>query len=129
RRGAEAGVMAPDPATRASLEIEKSLAGGRDGSLLAAVDRTITAPGARLLAARLARPLLDPAAIDARLDAVEWLVERRAARERLRAALRGMGDMARAPARLALGRGGPRDLACLRDGLLVGEQVADLFAR
>src|SRR5690606_16447171 len=51
------------------------------------------------------------------------------ARERLRAALRGMGDMARALARLALGRGGPRDLACLRDGLAVGEQVADLFAR
>src|SRR5690606_34477588 len=129
RRAGEADVMAIDPATRASLEIEKTLGGGRDGSLLGAVDRTITAPGARLLAARLARPLLDPAAIDVRLDAVAWLCEKRAARERLRQALKGLGDMARALARLALGRGGPRDLGCLRDGLSVGEQVAELFAR
>jgi DNA mismatch repair protein MutS len=128
RRAAEADVMAIDPATRASLEIEKSLAGARDGSLLGAVDRTVTAPGARLLAARLARPLLDPQAIDARLDAVAWLIERRALRQRLREALKGMGDMARALSRLALGRGGPRDLGCLRDGLAAGDRIARLVA-
>ncbi|WP_374575037.1 DNA mismatch repair protein MutS [Phenylobacterium sp.] len=129
RRAGEADVMAIDPATRASLEIEKSLAGARDGSLLGAIDRTVSAPGARLLAARLARPLLDPAAIDARLDAVDWLLERRVLRERLREALKGMGDMARALSRLALGRGGPRDLGCLRDGLAAGGAIAALAAR
>ena len=72
--------MAIDPATRASLELEKSQQGGRDGSLLAAIDRTVTSSGARLLSARLARPLLDPAAIEGRLDAVAWFVERKANR-------------------------------------------------
>ena len=128
RRAGEADVMAIDPATRASLEIEKATSGARDGSLLAAIDRTVTAPGARLLAARLARPLLDPAAIDVRLDAVAWFCGHRSQRQRLREALKGLGDMARALSRLALGRGGPRDLGGLRDGLAVGEAVAALFA-
>jgi DNA mismatch repair protein MutS len=128
RRLGEADVMAIDPATRASLEIERAQSGGREGSLLAAVDRTVTAPGARLLAARLARPLLDPAAIDRRLDAVAWFCERRPLRHKTREALRGVGDMARSLSRLALGRGGPRDLACLRDGLGGGEAAAGLFA-
>ncbi|WP_304168120.1 DNA mismatch repair protein MutS [Phenylobacterium aquaticum] len=128
RRAGEADVMAIDPATRASLEIERSLSGSREGALLGAIDRTITASGARLLAARLARPLLDPAAIEARLDAIDWFVEHRSPRQRLREALRGLGDMARALSRLALGRGGPRDLGCLRDGLATGEAIAALFA-
>ncbi|HEX2801051.1 MAG TPA: DNA mismatch repair protein MutS, partial [Phenylobacterium sp.] len=128
RRASEADVMAIDPATRASLEIEKATSGSREGSLLAAIDRTVTASGARLLATRLARPLLDPAAIDARLDAVAWFCEHRPQRQKLREALKGLGDMARALSRLALGRGGPRDLGCLRDGLGCGEAVAGLFA-
>ena len=89
RRAGEADAMAIDPATRISLEIERSQQGGRDGSLLAAVDRTVTAGGARLLCARISRPLLDPAAINARLDGVAWFVERRPLRERIRAALKG----------------------------------------
>jgi DNA mismatch repair protein MutS len=128
RRAGEADVMVIDPATRASLEIEKSTSGARDGSLLSAIDRTVTAPGARMLAARLARPLLDPAAIDARLDAVAWFCERRPQRQKLREALRGLPDMARALSRLALGRGGPRDLGALRDGLNIGEAVCQLFS-
>jgi len=129
RRAGEADVMAIDPATRASLEIEKSTSGARDGSLLAAIDRTVTAPGARLLAARLARPLLDPAAIDARLDGVAWFCEHRAQRQRLREQLKGLGDMARALSRLALGRGGPRDLGTLRDGLCAADGILGLFAQ
>ncbi|WP_334160832.1 DNA mismatch repair protein MutS [Phenylobacterium sp.] len=129
RRAGETDVMAIDPATRASLEIERAQSGGRDGSLLSAIDRTVTAPGARLLAARLARPLLDPAAIDARLDAVAWFCEQRGQRQRLRDQLKGLGDMARALSRLALGRGGPRDLGCLRDGLVAAEAVVALFAQ
>lgn len=126
RRAGEADVMAIDPATRASLEIEKTTGGQREGSLLGAIDRTITAPGSRLLAERLARPLLDPARIEARLDAVQWFLERRRLREDVRDQLRKAGDMARALSRLALGRGGPRDLGCLRDGLNVGEIIASL---
>jgi DNA mismatch repair protein MutS len=126
RRAGEADVMAIDPATRASLEIEKTTGGQREGSLLGAIDRTITAPGSRLLAERLARPLLDPVRIEARLDSVQWFLERRRLREEVRDALRRTGDMARALSRLALGRGGPRDLGCLRDGLNTGEALAGL---
>jgi len=128
RRAGEADVMAIDPATRTSLEIERATSGSRDGSLLAAIDRTVTAPGARLLASRLARPLLDPAAIDARLDAVAWFAEHRVQRQTLREGLKRLGDMARALSRLALGRGGPRDLGCLRDGLSIGEAITASFA-
>jgi len=123
RRAGEGDVMSIDPATRDSLEIERTTGGSVAGSLLAAIDRTITAPGARMLAARLGRPLTSPEAINARLDAVEWLAARRTLRERLRATLRGAGDMARALSRLALGRGGPRDLGCLRDGFAAAALV------
>jgi DNA mismatch repair protein MutS len=128
RRAGEADAMAIDPATRASLEIDRAQGGGRDGSLLAAVDRTVTAGGARLLAARLARPLLDPLRIEARLDAVAWMLERRDSRAQARATLKGSGDLARALSRLALGRGGPRDLGCLRDGLAAGQALAASLA-
>jgi DNA mismatch repair protein MutS len=128
RRGGEADAMAIDPATRASLEIDRTQSGGREGSLLAAIDRTVTSGGARLLASRLNRPLLDPARIEARLDAVQWMLDQRDLRQRLREALKGSGDVARALSRLALGRGGPRDLGCLRDGLRTGVALAALIA-
>jgi len=127
RRLADGELMAIDPATRASLEIERTLAGAREGSLLGAIDRTVTGPGARLLAARLARPLTDPKAINDRLDAVAWLLERSHARQDVRAGLRSVGDMARALARLTLGRGGPRDLGALRAGLGAAGLLAKSF--
>ena len=127
RRSTGGEVMAIDPATRASLEIDRSQSGGREGSLLAAVDRTVTPAGSRALADRLGRPLLDPARIGARLDAVAFFVERRRLREEARARLREAGDMARSLSRLALGRGGPRDLGCLRAGLGVAENLTELF--
>jgi DNA mismatch repair protein MutS len=129
RRSVGADVMAIDPATRASLEIERSQGGSREGSLLGCIDRTVTSGGARLLADRLGRPLLDVGRINARLDAVDFFVERRRLREDLRSALRSAGDMARALSRLALGRGGPRDLGLLRGGLGAGEAVHALFAQ
>ncbi len=129
RRGGAAQTMAIDPATRASLELERTQGGGREGSLLAAIDRTVTPAGARRLADRLARPLLDPTAIDARLDAVQVFAERSRLRAEVRAALKGAGDMARCLSRLALGRGGPRDLGALRAGLNAGEALCALFAR
>ena len=128
RRGLAADVMAIDPATRASLELERTQGGAREGSLLSVVDRTLTSAGARKLADRLARPLLDPVRIDARLDAVQHFTERPGLRGRLREVLKASADMARALSRLALGRGGPRDLGALRDGLAAGEDLCALFA-
>jgi DNA mismatch repair protein MutS len=129
RRAEGAETMAIDPATRGSLEIERAQSGSREGSLLACIDRTVTAPGARRLADRLARPLLKVETIRARLDAVEHYVERADLRADLRARLREAADMARALSRLGLGRGGPRDLGALRAGLLSGEGIGALYAR
>jgi DNA mismatch repair protein MutS len=127
RRLGESGFLAIDPATRASLEIDRTQRGEREGSLLACIDRTVTSGGARALAERIARPLRDPLAINEQLDAVEWLLERRDLRRDLRDALKASSDIARAVGRLALGRGGPRDLAAVRTGLSIAESVAGLF--
>ena len=115
--------MAIDPATRANLELTRTLGGERRGSLLDAIDLTVTAAGSRLLAQRLAAPLTDTAAIGHRLDAVSAFVEDIAARDDLRAILRAAPDMSRALARLSVGRGGPRDLAGLRDGIFAADQA------
>jgi DNA mismatch repair protein MutS len=116
--------MAIDPATRAALEIERSVRGGREGSLLHCVDRTVTAPGGRLLAERIARPLTDAVQIAARLDAVQFFLGAPSLRASVRKELRAAGDISRALTRLMLGRGGPRDLAQLRDGLAAGDLAA-----
>jgi DNA mismatch repair protein MutS len=120
----EAGRLELDAATRASLEITRSRDGGTQHTLLGAVQRTLTAAGARLLGAWLAAPLLDLAEIGARQDGWSWLLVSDTACTALRAALRGAPDMARALGRLSVGRGGPRDLAALRDGLRAGEEAA-----
>jgi DNA mismatch repair protein MutS len=122
-REAAGTTMAIDPATRANLELTRTLAGERRGSLLDAIDCTVTPAGSRLLAQRLAAPLTDPAAITRRLDAAAAFVAEAVIREELRATLRGAPDMSRALARLSVGRGGPRDLAGLRDGILAADQV------
>ncbi|MBN8977174.1 MAG: DNA mismatch repair protein MutS, partial [Rhizobiales bacterium] len=115
--------MAIDPATRANLELTRTLGGERRGSLLDAIDLTVTAAGSRLLAQRLAAPLTDTTAIAHRLDAVSVFVDDTAARDDLRAILRAAPDMSRALARLSVGRGGPRDLAGLRDGIFAADQA------
>src|SRR5690606_26203588 len=96
-----------DAATRANLELVRTLSGSRDGSLLKAIDRTVTGGGARLLAERLTAPLTDPAAIEARLDCVSFLLAETRLCESLRTVLKGAPDMPRALSRLALNRGGP----------------------
>src|ERR1700754_1897278 len=122
-REATGSTMAIDPATRANLELTRTLGGERRGSLLDAIDCTVTSAGSRLLAQRLAAPLTDSAQIARRLDAVSTFVADGAAREDIRSILRGAPDMSRALARLSLGRGGPRDLAGLRDGILAADQA------
>ncbi len=109
--------MAIDAATRDSLELVRSAAGDRKGSLLFCTDRTVTGGGARMLAADVSAPLMDRTAIEARLDLVEWLVEDGGIRLELRATLKALPDVARALGRIAAGRGSPRDLGQLRDGL------------
>ena len=109
--------MMIDAATRESLELTQAATGGRAGSLLHAVDRTVTGAGARLLAADLGAPLLDRAAIEARLDLVALLEGDSGLREALRRQLKALPDIGRALGRLVAGRGGPRDLGQLRDGL------------
>ena len=117
RRVTPGSVMQIDAATRRNLELTTTLAGERKGSLLATIDRTATAGGARLLAERLAAPLTDPTAIAGRLDAVSFLIDAADIRSALRDQLRRCPDIERALTRLSLGRGGPRDLAALRDAL------------
>jgi len=109
--------MAIDAATRESLELVRSASGDRAGSLLGAVDRTVTGAGARLLAADLGAPLRDRARIEARLDLVAMFAGDGGGRDSIRRALRALPDIGRALGRLVARRGGPRDLAMLRDGL------------
>ena len=120
-REAQGTTMAIDPATRANLELTRTLAGERRGSLLDAIDCTVTAAGSRLLAQRLAAPLTDSAAIGHRLDAIAAFMDDGARREAIRGTLRSAPDLSRALARLSVGRGGPRDLAALRDGIVAAD--------
>jgi DNA mismatch repair protein MutS len=117
RRIARASHMAIDAATRDCLELTRSVGGGVDGSLLGEIDRCQTAAGRRLLCEDIAAPLTELGAIERRLGLVAWLHEDAIRRERVRSALKAMPDFARALARLAAGRGSPRDLTLLRDGL------------
>ena len=118
------GAVQIDASTRRNLEITQALSGGREGSLLAAVDRTMTAAGARLLERRISSPSRDLATIKARLQSVRFLLNAAALREALRADLRRVPDIDRALSRLALDRGGPRDFAAIRAGLTQAESIA-----
>jgi len=120
--------MAIDQATRGNLELIRTLSGERRGSLLECIDRAVTAAGSRLLAQRLSAPLTDPAAIARRLDAVACFVADVAARADTRARLAAVPDLARALARLVVVRGGPRDLAAIRDGLTAAAELARALA-
>lgn len=111
------GHMAMDEATRASLEILVSTGGTRKGSLFEAIDRCVTGAGARLLAEDLSAPLTDAPAIRARLELVSWLHDDPLLRGDLRAILKAAPDIGRALGRVVAGRGSPRDLGQLRDGL------------
>jgi DNA mismatch repair protein MutS len=119
--------MGLDAATRRNLEITRGPDGGREGSLLHAVDSTVTAAGGRLLERRLAAPSARLDVITSRLDAVDWAVDAPEA-PAIRDALRRAPDMERALQRLSLDRGGPRDLTALRDGLTVANGLETLVS-
>ncbi|MEZ5857351.1 MAG: DNA mismatch repair protein MutS [Hyphomicrobiaceae bacterium] len=129
RRSGPASTLVIDAASRTSLELLRATSGARDGSLLSAIDRTVTGPGARELAARLASPLTDLRQITARLDAVTFLLDDASLREDVRQALKAAPDIARAISRITLGRGTPKDQGLVRDGLVAASHIAGLLAR
>jgi len=124
RRVSRSAHMVIDAATRDSLELCRSASGTVAGSLLGEIDRCHTAAGRRLLAADISAPLTDRSEIERRLALVAWLHDDALRRERVRTALKAMPDFARALARLTAGRGSPRDLAVLRDGLSAAEALS-----
>ena len=117
-----------DPSTRNNLELTRTLSGQRDGSLMKAIDRTVTGGGARLLSERLMAPLIAPVAINERLDSVAYFLNDMRLAEGLQAILKSAPDMPRALSRLVLGRGGPRDMAAIQRGFAVICDVRNLFA-
>ena len=119
----DSGLMEIDAATRRSLELTRTLTGDRLGSLLHAVDFTLTAAGGRLLGERLSAPSADGAVIEARLDLVEWFVAYQLCRDNVRTQLRAQPDMQRALSRLSMGHGGPRDLAAMAAGFIGAEYI------
>ncbi|SPJ27027.1 DNA mismatch repair protein MutS [Falsiruegeria mediterranea M17] len=117
-------VMQIDAATRRNLELTRSLSGDKFGSLLSVIDRTVTPGGGRLLEQRISSPSRKLDTIHARLAALDFCVEQSSLAEHLRDALRKTPDLDRALSRLALDRGGPRDLTAIRNGLIQAEQIA-----
>ncbi|MCX5567667.1 DNA mismatch repair protein MutS [Kaistia nematophila] len=126
-RESDGAVMLIDAATRANLELVRTLSGERRGSLLAAIDRTVTGAGSRLLAERLASPSTDPEWIERRLDALDHLLRQGRRRAAIREALAASPDLARALSRLSLNRGGPRDLAGIRYSLDAAARLAEVL--
>ncbi|MTI10293.1 DNA mismatch repair protein MutS [Curvivirga aplysinae] len=124
----DGGLMEIDQATRRNLELAITLSGERKGSLLATIDRTVTGAGARALSARLAAPLTNPVDVNDRLDMVAFFMNADMARGDLRDLLKETPDLERALGRIGLGRGGPRDLAAIRDGLGATNRVKAILA-
>jgi len=127
RRLDKGAVMEIDVATRRNLELMRTLTGERKGSVLSIIDKTVAASGARLLASWLAAPLTDVEAIHRRLDMVQFFVEGELQRQDMRALLKRCPDLERALSRISLGRGGPRDLAAVRDALMLASELRALL--
>ena len=124
RRELPSSILLIDPATRANLELTRTLQGDRRGSLLSVIDMAVTAAGSRAIGARLSNPLCDPYAIASRLDDVAHFVADSGLREDIRKQLAAMPDIERALGRIAIARGGPRDLGAIRDGLMIAGHLA-----
>lgn len=125
----DGGTLQIDAATRRNLELVQSLSGEAGSSLLQSVDQTLTAGGSRLLSERLQAPLTDPHAIAKRLDAVDYFVNNESLRLAIRGRLKAAPDVLRALTRLAMGRGGPRDLASVAAGLSTAAAIERITAQ
>lgn len=120
-------VMDIDAATRRNLELVQTLTGDKKGSLLAVIDRTLTSAGGRLLAERLSSPSTNIETVETRLNQIECLKQNSDIRDNLRTALKSCPDMERALSRLTIGRGSPRDMAAIRDGLAACESLRGMI--
>ncbi|MCB1434979.1 MAG: DNA mismatch repair protein MutS, partial [Alphaproteobacteria bacterium] len=129
RRELPAEALLIDPASRANLELSRTLSGDRQGSLLSVIDMTVTAAGSRCLAERLANPLSEPSIINQRLEDVTWFVDEPGVRGNVRENLKAFPDLGRALGRIAIVRGGPRDLAAIRDSLLASKSLAAVLVQ
>ncbi|GGX39914.1 DNA mismatch repair protein MutS [Tateyamaria omphalii] len=125
RQEVQARTVQIDAATRRNLELTSALSGGRSGSLLSVIDQTVTSAGARLLERRLASPSRVLETISDRLDSVAFSVENSGFTQATKDSLKRVPDMDRALSRLSLDRGGPRDLAALRNGLGQAQTLFD----
>ncbi|MGF7158990.1 DNA mismatch repair protein MutS [Rhodoligotrophos appendicifer] len=129
RRCEQSDSMLIDAATRINLELVRTTSGDRRGSLLSAIDRTVTNAGGRLLGDRLAAPLTDSIAINDRLDTIGYFLDLDEMRADIRAALKAAPDFGRALSRVMVGRGGPRDLASIGSGLMACATLRTLLTR
>lgn len=123
----QAATMQIDAATRRSLELTLAMGGGRAGSLLACIDRTATAGGARLLERRLSSPACDLGTVTQHQACVAFFIDHPRLGDDLHGLLRGVHDVDRALSRLALDRGGPRDMAAIRDSIATASQIAAML--
>jgi DNA mismatch repair protein MutS len=123
-----AGTLIIDPATRANLELMQTLSGHREGSLLKAIDHTLTGPGARLLAERMMGPSNNPNLIHQRQDSIGFFLKHAQPAEHIRASLKSTPDMARCISRLSLNRGGPRDLAAIKRAIQVSRELPEIIS-
>ena len=127
-REAQGDFVSIDAATRRNLELTETLNGNHQGSLLFAVDRTVTGAGARLLYQRITTPSQRIDLISERANAVQFFCEKRGTRTAIRIALKQLPDIERALSRLALGRGGPRDLVAIANGTMQAIKVSQLLS-
>ena len=125
QKESEARNVQIDAATRRNLELTHGLGGGRAGSLLAIMDRSCTAGGARLLERRISSPSRVLETISQRLEAVSYGYDNTRITRQIRDSLRKVPDLDRALSRLSLDRGGPRDLATIRNGLAEAALLAE----
>lgn len=123
---ADDNIMEIDGATRRSLELTSSLSGDKNTSLLKVLDRTVTAAGGRLLASRIATPVLHIPTIESRLDLIEFFTTRHNLRQEIRTLLKETSDLGRSVSRLCVGRGGPRDMLNIKNTLGIIPKLRNL---
>ncbi len=117
-----------DAATRANLELMRTLSGEKRGSLFHSIDRTVSGPGGRLLAERMMSPLKSPEVIKRRQESISFLLGSPELTRKLSDFIKQAPDMPRALSRLSLNRGGPRDLAAIFTGIVSGNKIASELA-
>ncbi|AKK20043.1 DNA mismatch repair protein MutS [Candidatus Liberibacter africanus] len=116
-----------DSAARSNLEILRTLSGNREESLLKTIDYSITGAGGRLFAERIASPLTDSKKINTRLDSIDFFIQNLMLAKSIQKILKSSPDVPRALSRLKIGRGEPKDLAVIRDGIRSGRDILNIL--